>query len=232
MVCVVIGILFGICVLTGWIQGLFKVLISAAGLIASIVVAMYAAPQVSGYLEKHTQMDEKIADFISEELQFSDSGKEASKGMQVAIINELPLPDRLKANILDNNNSEMYKALDVVGVYDYIAKSIAVVILNAAVFLLLVFSCRIFFFFLRKAVNGFTKLPIVKWIDKIGGCCLGMIKGLIFIWVFFMILSITSTFEWSQEIIVQISQSGVLKLLYDNNLLLDIVGDLTKVLYL
>ncbi len=232
MVCVVIGILFGICVLAGWIQGLFKVLISAAGLIASIVVAMYVAPQISGYLEEHTQVDEKIAAFISEELQFSDSGKDTSKGMQVAIIKELPLPESLKANILDNNNSEMYKVLDVVGVYDYIAKSIAVVILNASIFLLLVFSCRIFFFFLKKAVNGFTKLPIVKWVDKIGGGCLGVVKGLIFIWVFFMILSITSTFEWSQEMIVQIGQSNVLKLLYDNNLLLDIVADLTKVLYL
>lgn len=231
MVCIVIGSLFGICVLAGWIQGLFKVLVSAAGLIASIVIAMYVAPHVSGYLEENTQMDEKIAAYISEELQFSDAGKEASRGMQVAIINELPLSDSLKSSILDNNNSEMYKALDVTGVYDYIAKSIAVVILNAAVFLLLIFCCRIFFFFLRKTADGFTKLPIVKWIDKIGGGCLGIIKGLIFIWVFFLILSITSTFEWSQEMISQISQSDILKLLYDNNLLLDIVGDLTKVLY-
>ena len=232
MICIIIGILFGICVLAGWIQGLFKMLISAAGLIASIVIAMYVAPHASGYLEKHTQMDEKIATYISEELQFSDSGKEASRGVQVEIINELPLSDSLKASILDNNNSEMYKALDVTGVYDYIAKSIAVIILNAAVFLLLILSCRIFFFFLRKAADSLIKLPIVRWIDKIGGGCLGVVKGLIFIWVFFVILSITSTFEWSRGIIEQISQSDILKLLYDNNVLLDIVGDLTKVLYL
>lgn len=231
MVCIVIGILFGICVLMGWMHGLFKVLISAAGFIASIVVAVYAAPYVSGYLEKNTQIDEKIAAYISEELQFSETGEEASKGMQVAIINELPLSDSLKSSILDNNNSEMYEALDVSGIYDYIAKSHAVVVLNAAVFLVLVFSCRLVFFFLKKTSDGLTKLPIVKWIDKIGGGCLGMIKGLIYIWVFFLILSITSTFEWSQEMILQISHSALLKLLYDNNLLLDIVGDLTKVLY-
>ena len=232
MVCIIIGILFGICVLAGWIQGLFKVLISAAGLIASIVVAMYVAPHVSGYLEKITQIDEKVAEYISTELEFSDSEKKESKGVQVAIINELPISDSLKAGILNNNNSEMYEALDVSGVYDYIAKSIAVVILNASVFLLLIFGCRIFFFFLGKATDGFTKLPIVRWVDKIGGGCLGIIKGLIFIWIFFLILSITSTFEWSQEMISQIGQSKILMLLYNNNLLLDIVGDLTKVLYL
>lgn len=230
--CIVIGIFFLICVLIGWVQGLFKVIVSVAGLIVSIIVATYVAPHVSGYLEEHTQLDEKIAAYISEELQFSDVGQEATKGIQVAVINELPLPETLKSNILDNNNSEMYNALNVSSIYDYIAKSIAVVILNTVVFLLLIFICRVFFFFLGKSISALTKLPILHSIDKIGGGLLGVMKGLIWIWIFFLILSITSTFVWSQQIIAQIDQSTLLKLLYDNNVLLDIVGDLTKVLFL
>lgn len=231
-VCIVIGVLFLICILIGWIQGLFRVVVSVAGLIASIFVAIYAAPHVSGYLEEHTKIDDKLATYISDELKFSDSEEEASKGVQVAVINELPLPETMKANILDNNNSEMYEALDVFGVYDYIAKSVAVVILNAAVFLLLTLICRIFFFFLGRSIGGFSKLPIVRWIDKIGGGLLGAARGLILIWIFFLILSITSTSAWSQGLVTEISQFGPLKLLYDNNLLLDIVGDLTRVLFL
>lgn len=232
IVCIVIGILFFICVMIGWMQGLLRVIVSVAGLIASLIVAIYVAPHVSGYIEENTQVDEKIANYISEELQFSDAGKEATRGIQVAVISELPLPESLKSKILDNNNSEMYDALDVSSVYDYIAKSIAVVILNAAVFLLLIFICRIFFFFLGKSMGNFAKLPILRSIDKIGGGLLGAMKGLIFIWVFFLILSITSTFAWSQNIIAQINESVLLKLLYDNNVLLDIVGDLTKILFL
>lgn len=232
IVCIVIGILFFICVLIGWMQGLLRVIVSVAGLIASLIVAIYVAPHVSGYIEENTQVDEKIASYISEELQFSDACKEATRGIQVAVISELPLPESLKSKILDNNNSEMYDALDVSSVYDYIAKSIAVVILNAAVFLLLIFICRIFFFFLGKSMGNFAKLPILRSIDKIGGGLLGAMKGLIFIWVFFLILSITSTFAWSQNIIAQINESALLKLLYDNNVLLDIVGDLTKILFL
>lgn len=231
-VCIVIGVLFLICVLVGWVQGLFRVVISAAGLVASIIIAACVAPHMSGYLEEHTKVDDKIAAYITEELQFSDSEEDTSKGIQVAIINELPLPEDMKANILNNNNSEMYEALDVIGVYDYIAKSVAVVFLNAAVFLFLIFICRVFFFFLGKAVGGFSKLPVLKSIDKVGGGFLGAIKGLIFIWIFFLLLSITSTSMWSQELISEISRSNLLKLLYDNNLLLDIVGDLTRVIFL
>lgn len=232
VVCIIIAVFFLICVLIGWGQGLFKVILSVAGLIASIFVAAYVAPHLSGYLEEHTKLDEKMADYISGELQFSEKGQEATRGIQVAVINELPLPETLKSNILNNNNSEMYQALNVNSVYDYIAKTISVVILNAAVFLTLTLCCRIFFFFLGKSMGALTKLPIVRSIDKIGGGLLGAMQGLIFIWIFFLVLSITSTFAWSQEIINQISQTGLLKLLYDNNVLLDIVGDLTKVLFL
>jgi len=228
---IIIGVMFLVCVLVSWARGLFKSILSVAGLIVSIVVAVYVAPHLSGYIEEHTQTDEKIADYIAEKLEYSEVGEELSRSVQVAVISELPLPETLKSNLLDNNNSEMYSLLDVSGVYDYIAKSVAVVILNAVVFLALVFFCRLFFFVLSRKMSDFTKLPIVRSIDKIGGGCLGALKGLIYIWVFFLILSICSTLEWSQALIVQINDSAILKLLYDNNILLDIVGDLTKVIF-
>ena len=69
-----------------------------------------------------------------------------------------------KSNILDNNNSEMYHLLEAGGVYEYIAKSLAVVILNGIVFLGLTLLCRLIFFVLAQTVKDLTKLPIVRWI--------------------------------------------------------------------
>ncbi|MDE6434045.1 MAG: CvpA family protein, partial [Lachnospiraceae bacterium] len=208
---VVIGILFLVCVLVSWAKGLFKSILSVAGLIASIGIAVYAAPHLCGYIEEHTEIDEKIADYIEKKLEYSDMGEGLSKGVQIAVINELPLPESLKSNIRDNNNSEMYDLLDASGVYDYIAKSVAVVILNAAIFLILTILSRLFFYMLSRNLSDFTKLPIVRFIDKIGGGCLGALKGIIYIWVFFMILSICSTLEWSQSFIAQINDSAILK---------------------
>lgn len=230
-VCIVIGVLFFICVLAGWIKGLFKSILSVAGLIASIVVAVYGAPHLSGYLEENTQVDEKIAAYIAEKLEYSDVGEEVSRSVQVAVISELPLPESLKDSILDNNNSEIYDLLKVGDIYEYIAKSVAVVVLNAGVFLSLTILCRIFFFVLSRKMKDLAKLPIVRSVDKICGGLLGAVKGLIYIWVFFLLLSICSTFEWSQMILSQIRESRILILLYDNNILLDIVGDFTKVLF-
>lgn len=229
---IIIGIVFLGFILVGWFQGMFRVVVSAAGLIASIFVSIYISPYVSGYLQENTKIDDKIAGYIAQELQYSDTGQEVTRGMQIAAINSLPLPETLKATILDNNNSEVYGVLAVSGVYDYIAMSIAVVILNAAVFLALIMICRFIFWILGRKLKDLTKLPILHSIDKVGGGALGGLKGFLWIWIFFLFLSITSSMEWSRSLIAQISTSPILKYMYDNNFLVDLVGDFTRILFL
>ena len=231
-ICVVIGVVFLACVVAGWVQGLFKVLISVAGLIASIMLSVYIAPNVSGYVQQHTTLDEQLCTFIMEKMEFSDAMEEASKGEQVELISELALPDTLKENMLNNNNSEVYSLLEASGVHEYIAKSMAMVVINALVFIILVIVSNVFFSTLGKGLGKITRLPIIRSIDKIGGGMLGCMQGLIVIWMLFLVLAISSTAEVSQELIKAISGNELLKLLYDNNLLLDIVGDLTRVLFL
>lgn len=227
----ILGVFFLICIIVGWHQGLFRVIVSTAALVASLVVAIYVAPHVSGFLQEKTQIDDDIANHISKELRYSDAGEELTRGMQVAVINDLPVPESIKKNILNNNNDEMYDMLEATGVHEYISKSVAVVILNTAVFLILMVMSRIFFFCFSGIVKGLTKLPIVKSIDKLGGGVLGAIKGVIYLWLFFTLLSIMSTFEICQQLIEQIQNNLLLNLLYQHNLLLDIVGDLTRVLF-
>ena len=230
-VCIVIGLVFLINVILGWARGFFRVLISVATAIAGILLGLYFAPYISSYLKENTDTDDKLAVYIEQKLEFSDKSEDKSKGVQVEIIEELPLPDVMKANILNNNNTETYDVLKATGVYDYISKSVAVVILNGAVFLVLALMCIVVFKFMSLLIKGITSIPIIKSIDRIGGGVLGGLHGILMIWVFFLTLSITSTFSVSQIIIKQACESDILKLLYENNILLDIVGDLTKVIF-
>lgn len=230
-VCIVIGLVFLINVILGWARGFFRVLISVVAAIAGILLGLYSAPYISSYLKENTDTDDKLAVYIEQKLEFSDKTEDKSKGVQVEIIEELPLPNVMKANILNNNNTETYDVLKATGVYDYISKSVAVVILNGAVFLVLALMCIVVFKFMSLLIKGITSIPIIKSIDRIGGGVLGGLHGILMIWVFFLTLSITSTFSVSQIIIKQACESDILKLLYENNILLDIVGDLTKVIF-
>lgn len=230
-VCIIIGIIFFVFVLAGWIEGLFKVVISVAGMVIGLTVATFIAPQASGHIQEHSRFDESIAFYVREALQFEDSGEELSKGVQVSIINDLDLPEYLKSTILNCNNSEMYEALQVENVYDYISKTIAVLLINTVMFLVFSLGCGLFCYFFGQGIMEMGKLPIVREIDKIGGGLLGAIRGIIFIWIFFLILSFATTTSWGAEILSQISQCVPLKWLYDNNILLNLVGDISKILF-
>lgn len=224
-------ILFMLCVLISWKRGLFRSILSTAGIIASIIIAVFVAPYVSGFLHENTDVDEKMAAVIEQKLGFDETKEAETRSAQVATVNALLLPERIKACIVDNNNSEIYSVLGVDGVYAYIAKAIAVLVLNAIVFLVLMLLSKFIFFVMSRRMVGLLKLPIIRSVDKVGGGCLGVVKGLIYTWLFFLILSIGSAWEWSANLIQQIDENPLLKLLYDNNLLLDVVGDLTKILF-
>lgn len=231
MVCIVIGVILFIFVLVGYLRGMFRVLISAASLIASIIIAVYAAPHLSAWIQENTQADEKIAAYISEQMSFSGKKEETSKGVQVEEINSLGISEQMKGIILNNNNSDMYKVLGVTGVYDYISKSIAVMFINVMVFVLLAGFCRVFFFILKHKAGNLTEFPVVKWMDRTAGALLGAAKGVLLVWIFFLILSVTGTYEWSRECTKQVRENAAVNYLYENNLLTDLVVDVTKVMF-
>ncbi len=232
MVCMVLGVVLLVFVVVGYLRGLFQVLISIASLIASIIIAVYAAPHLSSWLQEHTEADEKLAVYISEQMSFSGKKEETSKGVQVEEINSLGISDQMKGVILNNNNSDMYKALGVTGVYGYISKSIAVMFINVTVFVLLAGFCRVFFFILKRKAGKLTEdLPVVKWMDRTAGALLGAAKGVLLTWIFFLILSVTGTYEWSRECTRQIKENPAVSFLYENNLLSDMVVDVGKVMF-
>jgi uncharacterized membrane protein required for colicin V production len=66
-VSIIIGVIFFVFVLAGWIQGLFKTVISIAGIVIGLLVATFAAPQMSGYIQENSNIDEGIAFYIKEE---------------------------------------------------------------------------------------------------------------------------------------------------------------------
>lgn len=228
---IIIGIVLLVFIIVGWIQGFFKVALSMVAVIAGLIMSFYFTPQISSYLTKNTSLDESMTKGIFQYLNFSEENEQESRSNQITIIKELPFPKEIKKNILTNNNSEMYGAMNVNSIYEYIAKSLALIIINTFVFLSLLLISKIFFSTLGKSFEKMVELPVVRWVDKLGGTLVGAMKGMISIWIFFLIISITSATKWSAYMIEEISESIPLKLLYDHNVLLDIVANLTRVLF-
>lgn len=62
-----------------------------------------------------------------------------------------------------------------------------------------------------------SRLPVVKWLDRIGGTLLGMAQMVCLIWVLFIVFGYFDLFHLNGWISEMVSQSQLLSLLYHTN---------------
>ena len=68
-----------------------------------------------------------------------------------------------------------------------------------------------------------SKLPLVSWVDKLSGAILGVVQGIFFFWIIFIILGLFDFAQTNEWIIQQVADNALLTLLYRSNLLVYIL---------
>ena len=148
----------------------------------------------------------------------------STQQQQIDAINSLSVPQPIKTMLLDNNNSVVHGLLNVQnGVADYISRYIANIILNICVGIIVYF---IFSFVLRtimKLGRFISKLPIISTFNAIAGGALGIVGGVVFVWVIFTVMNIFITNDFFSVLNDKIATSYLGKYLYDNNLIWNII---------
>ena len=76
-------------------------------------------------------------------------------------------------------------------------------------------------FIVLRIIIGATgiirRLPIIKQADKLGGVIVGLIEGLVVVWIFFTVVTAISGTENAANILAQIHKNAFLEALYNNN---------------
>ena len=84
--------------------------------------------------------------------------------------------------------------------------------------------CYLVLFALSKllfvTLDILAKLPVIKRFDKILGLPIGLLQGLLSVWIFFAVLSLLQKVHIASGLLLMIEQSIFLKMLYHNNLIL------------
>ena len=142
---------------------------------------------------------------------------------QTELIEGLPVPDVLKDLLLDYNNQEGYSSLGVETFQDYVIQFIATVILNVVSFIAAVIVVQVFLWLAIAALDILSHIPLIGGLNRLLGLLLGLIQALFFLWIFFLILSMTSTTEIGLQLMSMVQSSRLLGYLYDSNLFMQIV---------
>ena len=72
-------------------------------------------------------------------------------------------------------------------------------------------------FIISRFIPFFSKLPVIRSIDRFFGTLIGLLLGLLFIWLFFMIVSAVASTPFGTATIGMIKENPFLLWLYQNN---------------
>lgn len=210
-------------VLYGHHRGFIRLIVSMLALVVSLAIVRVSLPTVTGFLKENTNIQQTISESMKMSIgleQEESVGEESVvPSAQRMIIENLELPQNIKAALIENNNSEMYQMLGVQAFTDYIGSYLADVILNSIGFVLLFAAVYLAARLIMRWLDIIARLPILSGINKIAGALLGGMEGLVFLWVACLVINAFSGTEWGIMLIRQIEASKWLSFLYTHNFL-------------
>ncbi len=220
---------------SGFRKGFVKKLASIASLVLSVVLVSACLPYITDILRSSTpvytyiegQCGNLIDGLVEESLQSSgrtgtslsqaNEGQSLTRIDQTELIENLPFPEALKDLLLDYNNEEGYRGLNVSGFQEYLASFIATCILNIIAFLLTVLIVQLVLWAVISALNIVSYIPVLRTVNRIAGLLLGLLEACFLLWVFFLVLSMLSGTPAGLYLMNQVEQSELLSLLYESN---------------
>ena len=152
-------------VLYGHYRGFIRLAVSMVALVAALAIVHVSMPKVTEYLKENTSIQQTLSDSMKQAAgiglpdETGDGEEKDVPSVQRTIIENLNLPQNVKAAMIENNNHEVYELLGVNAFADYIGNYLADMILNSVGFVLLF---AIVYLLIRLVAVSYTHLDVYK----------------------------------------------------------------------
>ena len=218
----------------GMNRGLIKTIFAVCSFVVTLILTGIFSPVVT----KNLQSNEKVVGYFSEKIEvilpleeLLEQGVEKGKEAQKELLERLPLPESIVDSLIENNETDYYDALGVESFEDYISNYIACMIISAisfvATFLVIYIALKILCF----SLDLISKLPVLNQINQLCGLAAGFVHGMLLVWLGCIALTAISGSELGGKLMKMVTDSEILSYIYNHNLLLSTLTDLTKTLF-
>lgn len=206
----------------GYHRGFVREVVSLMFVMMSILVVWVVNPYVTDYLKNETPVysviQKQCEESISQYLEEGGAGEE----IQSAVIDQLSLPKAVKANMADNNNSQVYQYLLAETFSEYLADYLAVMITNGIGFFLSYFLASMGIHIIARALNIIAHLPVIRGFNHLAGIVVGGLRGILVVWIVLLVMTIFCNTSWGAQCMSMIEQDQFLSRLYDGNLFVQV----------
>ena len=206
----------------GFRRGFIKTFASIAVFALTCVLVYFAAPYIRDFIREETPVYEYLVD-SSQSLVGMPDEEEMTQEEQADYIEGLELPEILKRQMVDGNTAENYASMAVNNFREYLAGSIADVILTILVYVAGFLLIRLVLGILISALDILSRLPVLHGINKILGLGLGLVQGVFVVWILFLVITIFAGTQGGFQLLRMIEENDILRELYDANVLLNLL---------
>ncbi|MCQ2506186.1 MAG: CvpA family protein [Lachnospiraceae bacterium] len=220
IVLMVIFIIIGIC------KGFVTMVFSLFSTLIVIGITLSFAPKVGILLRNIEPLENAIVNLIDSKLEIE--GTVSSSMTQADVIEALPIP-KIVAKLLASGKAD--KIVDPEGattMQEYVVNMFTTAAFTIIGFLLTFIIASIAVFMLVKLLDVISKLPVLKQLNGLLGGVIGAMEGLVVTWFLFLVLTLFTGTSFGITLLKMIEQNGLLKWMYENNLISTFLLKLTE----
>lgn len=210
--------------LVGYKRGLIKSVLSIVGIVGAVIITSCVHPYVADLLCKYTNIDEAVSARIESSIKF-DGETENSVYQQENFLENTNLPENIKDYIRSSDTvAKSRKQVD--GYIDGVVEYLTALTMKGLAYILTLVVVTLAALIILGLAKFVDRIPIVGGIDKVGGLLLGIVQAVVIVWIFMLIVTLLSAFDWADSIIKMIKENNLLEFLYDKNIFLKMVVDI------
>lgn len=216
--------------LHGHSKGFVRLAVSCAAVFITFILVRTASPYVTGFLKENTAVQKRIEMYIEDQTGIGSLTDEQSSSAdsQERVIEGLPLSENIQKVLRDNNTEEMWEKLGVAHFREYLAGYLSNLLLNQVSFLILFVVIWIALRLLLNVLDIFTMIPVIHGLNQIAGAVLGLLEGLLTVWIVFLVIGALSGTGAGARLMEMIRSSVWMNFLFRFNPVMMFLNDLAK----
>lgn len=217
----------GILLLTaykGFRRGFIREIVSFFFVFLALAVSWAINPYVNEFFMENTPVYEKIQESCQSFVESQKKQELTSPGTeeQTGFIEGLELPELLQKGLESNNTAEVYTYLAVDSFGEYISEALARMIVNGLSFFVFYLLASVILRLGTWVLNLLAGLPVLKSANKLAGGLVGAVKGVLFVWIAFLVMTILCSTSIGKEALALIEKDAFLNVLYEYDIFVNV----------
>lgn len=217
----------GILLLTaykGFRRGFIREIVSFFFVFLALAVSRAINPYVNEFFMENTPVYEKIQESCQSFVESQKKQELTSPGTeeQTGFIEGLELPELLQKGLESNNTAEVYTYLAVDSFGEYISEALARMIVNGLSFFVSYLLASVILRLGTWVLNLLAGLPVLKSANKLAGGLVGAVKGVLFVWIAFLVMTILCSTSIGKEALALIEKDAFLNVLYEYDIFVNV----------